>query len=200
MDGRYNSFTRIELNHDDIRTGGLLLSRFQPRVLVQLSPSKLLKDVSLDSYFGQEIDFANARRGTGVTLLAGFTLQPCVHLELRNDASGRRVNVDDATGRSTRLFDAGVERLRATWMFNARSYVRLIGQYIVTKRDTTLYTFAVPKKDALFTSSALFAYKLNWQTVLFAGYGDNRSFDEIENRLAHSGRQAFLKVSYAWQR
>jgi len=85
-------------------------------------------------------------------------------------------------------------------MFNARSYLRVIGQYIVTTRDTSLYTFPVRRKGALLTSSALFAYKLNWQTVLFAGYGDDRSFEEVENRLAHSGRQVFLKVSYAWQR
>jgi hypothetical protein len=200
MDGRYNSFTRIELNHDDIRTGGVLLSRFQPRVLVQVAPGKLLNYLSLDSYFGQEIDFANARRGTGVTLIGSMTVLPCAHLELKNDASGRRVNVNDASGQSTRLFDAGVERLRATWMFNARSYVRLIGQYIVTTRDTTLYAPGTSRKDALFTSSALFAYKLNWQTVLFAGYGDDRTYEDLENRLAHSGRHAFLKVSYAWQR
>jgi hypothetical protein len=85
-------------------------------------------------------------------------------------------------------------------MFNARSYLRVIGQYIVTTRDTALYTVAEPPKEQDLTSSALFAYKLNWQTVLFAGYGDDRSFDEIENHLAHSGRQVFLKVSYAWQR
>ncbi len=199
-DGKWSSFTRVELNSDQIRTQGQLFTRFQPRVQLQVSPGRLFNLLTLDSYFGQEIDFANARRGTGLTLLFGATINPNAHLELRDDASGRWVNVDDGTGVSRRLFNAGVERLRATWMFNARSYVRLIGQYIVTTRDTTLYTFAVPRKSALFTSSALFAYKLNWQTVLFAGYGDDRLYDDLENRLAHAGRHLFLKVSYAWQR
>jgi hypothetical protein len=202
MDGKFGSFTRIELNHDAYRTGGVLLSRFQPRVLVQVAPGKLVNYLSLDSYFGQEIDFDNARRGTGLTLIGSLTVLPCPHLELRNDASGRWLNVPTAPsgGPGGRLFNSGVERLRATWMFNARSYLRVIGQYVVTTRDTSLYTFAERRKDALLTSSALFAYKLNWQTVLFAGYGDDRSFNVLDSRLAHSGRQVFLKVSYAWQR
>jgi len=199
-DGRWSSFTRVELNSDQIRTQGKLFTRFQPRVQLQVSPGRLFNLITLDSYFGQEIDFANARRGTGLTLLAGATILPTPHLELRNDASGRWLDVDATPGRSQRLFNAGVERLRATYMFNARTYLRLIGQYVVTTRDTALYTFAVPRKSAEFTSSALFAYKLNWQTVLFAGYGDDRKFDEVVDRLSDSGRQLFLKVSYAWQR
>ena len=46
----------------------------------------------------------------------------------------------------------------------------------------------------------LFAYKLNWQTVLFVGYGDQRTFAESTDHLEKSGRQAFAKVSYALQR
>jgi hypothetical protein len=44
----------------------------------------------------------------------------------------------------------------------------------------------------------LFAYKLNWQSVLFLGYGDNRALDENED-LQRAGRQIFLKLSYAFQ-
>src|SRR5262249_9007266 len=123
----------------------------------------------------------------------------CAHLELKNDLSGRWLNTDVGAG-SQRFLSDDIGRIRATWMFNARSYLRLIGQYEVTTRDTALYTRPVPHKEALFTSSALFAYKLNWQTVPFAGYGDDRTFDELENRMAHSGRHVFLKVSYAWQK
>ncbi len=64
----------------------------------------------------------------------------------------------------------------------------------------SLYTFAVPAKSERFSSSALFAYKLNWQTVLYAGYGDEREFTDVTARLEPSARQAFAKLSYAWQR
>jgi hypothetical protein len=78
--------------------------------------------------------------------------------------------------------------------------VRLIGQYVQTRRDTSLYTFPVAAKDAGLTLSGLFAYKLNWQTVLYLGYGDDRAFAESTDQLERSGRQAFAKVSYALQR
>jgi len=85
-------------------------------------------------------------------------------------------------------------------MFNARCFLRLIGQYVVTRRDVTLYTFTISPKDESFNSSALFAYKLNWQTVLYTGYGDDRTFTDVTGRLEPASRQVFAKLSYAWQR
>jgi hypothetical protein len=200
MDGKWNSFLRVELNHDEIRVGNELLSRFRPRVYLESSPGRVFNLFSIDSYFGQEIDFANAREGTGTTLAGSLSLRPNDHLELRANASRRWLNVDADSGRSGRLFLAEVERLRATWSFDARSFLRVIGQYVQTKRDPLLYTLTVGKKDADLSLSVLFAYKLNWQTVLYAGYGDNRAFAESTGDLEESGRQAFAKISYAWQR
>jgi hypothetical protein len=77
--------------------------------------------------------------------------------------------------------------------------IRLIGQYVETTRDPTLWTFPVLAKDGGFAGSALFSYKLNWQTVLFLGYGDNRTLEE-NGALTRADRQFFLKVSYAFQR
>jgi len=47
--------------------------------------------------------------------------------------------------------------------------------------------------------SVLYAYRLNWQSVLFVGYGDDRILSE-RNRLLKTDRQLFFKVSYAFQR
>ena len=198
-DGRWNSFTRVELNQDDILVGNEVLSRFRPRFYTQISPSRLFNQIVLDAYFGDEIDFANAREGKGTTLATTLTLRPTAHLELRNDASGRWLHVDAGNGQEGELFHAGVERLRATYSFTSRSFVRLIGQYVLTQRDTSLYTFPVASKDAGFGGSALFAYKVNWQTVFYAGYGDNRTFLEVMDKLEPSARQLFAKISYAWQ-
>ncbi len=199
MDARLSSFFRVDLNADAVRVGDALLRRFRPRIQLQASPGRVLNSLSLDAYVGEEIDFDNAREGNGLTLAGTFTLRPGPHLELSNRTSGRWLNVDAGAGRSGRLFRAGIERLRATYMFNSRCFLRLIGQYIVTKRDVSLYTFAVPEKSASFSSSALFAYKLNWQTVLYAGYGDDRLYADPTGRLEPVARQAFAKVSYAWQ-
>ncbi len=198
MDGRWNSFFRVELNRDDIRVGEVALKRFRPRLYLEASPGRVLNVLSIDAYVGDEIDFDNAREGSGTTLSASATVRPSHHLELRVDASRRWLEVDAEEG-SGRLFTARVERMRVTWSFNARSFVRVIGQYVQTKRDSSLYTFPVAPKDAAFSSSVLFAYKLNWQTLLYAGYGDDRVFDDASRKLEDSGRQAFAKLSYAWQ-
>ncbi len=199
FDGKMNSQGRAEFNHDDILVGGQVLHRFRPRLYFQSSPGSIVNLWSIDAYVGQEIDFDNAREGTGTTLIGLLMLRPNKHLELRNDASARWLNVEAESGHSGRLFLTQVERLRATWSFNARTFVRGIGQYQVTSRDASLYTFGVNPKSAHFDASALFAYKLNWQTVLYAGYGDNRTWSDLSGRLEHSGRQAFAKISYALQ-
>ena len=200
MDGRWNSFLRFELNRDDVKVGNQIFSRFRPYFTIQSSPGRILNSIAVETYLGDEIDFANAREGSGATVIGSVTVRPNNHLELRGNASGRWLHVEDSALGSGRLFLAQVERLRASYSFNARMFVRLIGQYVETTRDTSLYSFPVAAKNASFSSSALFAYKLNWQTVLYLGYGDNRDFAEVTDRLEPSGRQAFAKVSYALQK
>ena len=204
MDGRWNSFIRVEVNEDAFRVGEVFLRRFRPRLHLESSPGRFLNYFSIDALFGQEIDFTNAREGTGTSVTANTFLRPNEHLELRFDAGRRQLDVDAEGGRSGTLFTAQVERVRATWAFDARSFVRVIGQYERTSSDTSLYTpenapFFAPK-DADFTLSALFAFKLNWQTVFYLGYGDQRVFAESTDRLEPDSRQVFAKVSYAWQR
>ena len=199
MDGGFNSFLRVELNQDGIRVGNEVLNRLRPRVVVESSPSRMVNNISITTDFGQEIDFANGREGNGVSITSGVSVRPSDHLELRANLSRRWLDVDAAGGLSGRLFTAQVERLRATWTFNSRSFMRVIGQYVETRRDPALYTFTVFPKSAGFSGSALFAYKLNWQTVLFAGVLSDHTLDRETDHLDQAGRQLFTKVSYAWQ-
>jgi hypothetical protein len=155
--------------------------------------------VSLEAFFGDEIDFANAREATGVTLNGSFSLRPSDRLELRANASRRWIDVDADTARG-RLFTAEVERLRATYAFSSRAFLRLIGQYVQTRRRPELFTFPIDEKSAGLSGSALFAYKLNWQTVLYVGIGNEYEFSPVTGDLENSGMQWFSKVSYAIQR
>jgi hypothetical protein len=70
---------------------------------------------------------------------------------------------------------------------------------VSTHRDPSLYTQEVAAKSGDFSGSALFSYRLNWQTAFYVGYGDERSLDEQE-QLARTQRQLFVKLSYAFQR
>ena len=80
-------------------------------------------------------------------------------------------------------------------------FFRVIGQWVETTRDPALWTFPVLEKEGEFSGSALFSYQLNWQTVLYLGYGDNRALFEGTNlRYQPNDRQFLLKVSYAFQK
>ena len=199
MDGIWSSFTRIRWAHDKVRSGDQTFDRDQLVYQIQFSPSRRISYFSLQGFLGQEVDFANSRRGDGGNVTARSTVRPTDHLEFRFDGGWRWLNVTAEDGRSGRLFTAQFERLRATYTFTARSFARLIGQYVRTSRDPSLYKTSVTALDGSFTGSALFAYKLNWQSVLFVGYGDNRTLLE-DDHLAKADRQFFLKLSYAFQK
>jgi hypothetical protein len=198
-DGKWSSFTQIQLNWDKIRAGNELIPRFRPRLEIDASPSRAFGNLQFIGYFVDEIDFDNARPGKGTNLSLSGTWRPDDHTNFTVTGSTRWLNVDDSTLGSGRLFKADLGRVRGTYMFNARTFVRLIGQYLKTVRDPSLYTFSVNPKSEGLSLSGLFAYKLNWQTVFYAGYGDDSAYSNTTTEMERARQQAFLKVSYAWQ-
>ena len=198
MDGVLSSFTRVRWAHDKVRANDKTFDREQLLYTIQLTPSRTFSLVSLSGFLGQDVDFANSRRGNGANITATIGVRPTDHLELRFNGGWQWLDVTAENGARGRLFLAQFERLRATYTFTARCFLRVIGQYVRTERDPSLYTFTVTKRDGSLTASALFAYKLNWQTVLFLGYGDNRALTE-DAQLQRTSRQFFLKLSYAFQ-
>ena len=198
LDALLNSFVRVELHFDEVLAVERTFERQRIRPTIQVRPGGVLSEVFLRATFGDEVDFANDRLGDGATVELSLDIRPSDHLELEIDANRRWLDVVDEAGLAGRLFTADVQRLRATYTFNARSWLRLIGQWVETERDPRLYVDEVDALSRSFGGSAVFAYKLNWQTVLFVGYGDNRELDSLE-RLQPADRQLFLKLSYAFQ-
>jgi hypothetical protein len=198
MDALGSSFIRIRMGFDKVRAGAHTFDRTQLIYHADGSPSRIFNRVGIDGFFGKLVDFDNARPATGGSITAFATVRPTDHVELRFDGGRRYLDVDAENGHSGRLFTASVARLRTQYTFNARAFLRVIGQYVETRRDPSLYTFAVARKNGDFSGSVLLAYKLNWQSVLFVGYGDDRTISE-EDRLEKARKQFFLKLSYAFQ-
>ncbi|MFI5183407.1 MAG: DUF5916 domain-containing protein [Vicinamibacteria bacterium] len=199
MDGRWNFHARLRMAPDDVRAGDKLLPRRLLYYDVIVSPSRVLTGIEVMGTLGQDVDFENVRTARGVNVNLRFTVRPTNHLELAFTGARRWLNVDVPPAEGARLFTAVVERLRATYTLSSRVFLRAIGQYVKTERDPSLYVSAVNRKDADFTGSFLFAYKLNWQTVMFLGYGDDRELD-LNEKLQKLDRQFFVKLSYAFQR
>jgi hypothetical protein len=198
MDALFNSFIRLRVGFDKVRAGANTFDRTQLIYEIEASPSRVFNRFGINGRIGDEVDFSNSRPGTGWSLNGFAVVRPTDHLELRFDGSRRYLDVDVEDGRSGRLFTATVARLRTQYTFNARAFVRAIGQYVSTKRDPSLYLSEVDSKEGDFSGSILLAYKLNWQSVLFLGYGDTRTLSD-DDKLEKAGRQIFLKLSYAFQ-
>jgi hypothetical protein len=107
--------------------------------------------------------------------------------------------VDAPEGGSRRLFLARVSRVKGTYTFTSRLFARGIAQYVATTRDPSLYSAPVAVRSGDLSGSALLAYKLNWQSVMFVGYGDDRELSDT-SRLEPRDRQFFVKLSHAFQR
>jgi hypothetical protein len=199
VDAKLNSFIRMEFAYHELRGIEKVHERWQLRPQIEVRPGKVFSFFSLSGRVGQEVDFDNDRRGTGMTLFTRADVRPTDQLLLTLNADRRFLDVPDSNGEESRLFTADVLRLRANYTFSARSWLRLIGQYVSTERDPALYTFPVREESGTFSSSAVFAYKLNWQTVLFLGLADNQLYEPVTDGLEAADRSVFVKVSYAFQ-
>lgn len=195
MDGRWNSFMQFSVSTNEVEAGKGPIERTRFFYTLQANPGRVVNRLELTGWVGEEIDFANSRPGDGARIAFNATIRPTDHLELVANTEWRWLDVEQGQ----RLFDAEVERLKATYTFNSRSYLRVIGQHVRTDRNPELYDFPVEAHSGNLDFSALFAYKLNWQTVFFIGYGDQSALTEAEE-FEPSSRSAFLKVSYAFQR
>jgi hypothetical protein len=193
IQGAKNLQAFVGVRSDRIETGSGLLDQTYGNWFIQFDPPRRFTRIRFTGEAGQRIDFANNRVGHGASLGVGTTLRPMDKVTF--DLNLNREWLDVTGGR---LYTASVERLKTTYSFSAKSLVRIIGQYISTDRNPTRYTFPVRAHSGSFLGSILYSYKLNWQTVLFVGYGDDRLLT-TSNDLAKLDRTVFMKISYAIQ-
>ena len=200
VNGRYNLNMEIDYNwKQKDRIDDTVLEATNVAYFLQIDPSRRISRLTFQGFFGEHPDVANVRVGRGGEIEADATLKPTDHLELDFNSDRQWLDVT-SDGRHGRLFTAQIERLKATYNFTARTFLRVIGQYLDVRTDPTLYLVeGVPERSGGFDGSVLFSYKLNWQTVFFLGYGDSRVLDS-NGDLLRTDRQFFLKVSYAFQR
>ena len=179
---------------EQVRVGGKLLEQTYGTFFAQIDPNRRFTRIIVQGRLGDSIDFENQRVGRGATLGVSGIVRPTDRLELALDT-----NREWLDARGSRVYLAQVERLKTTYSFSAKSLLRVVGQYVSTTRDPSQYIRFVDPHEGGFTGSVLYSYKINWQTVLFAGYGDDRVLT-ADNRLLQQDRSLFVKVSYAIQR
>ena len=198
FDSILDSFVRFDFAFDEVRCGERLIRRRQIRPTIRFTPSRFVPLVQIEGVVGDEVDWSGRRPAEGTTIKLTTEFRPTDHTLLALDLDRRWLDVVGDDRARGRLLTADVARLRATYSFSVRSWLRLVAQWVETNCDEALYKSSVDARTGDLSGSLTFAYKLNWQTVLFIGYADGRTLDDADV-LQEAGREAFLKVSYAFQ-
>jgi hypothetical protein len=144
---------------------------------------------------GEQIDFANSRLADQRNYRPVIDWNATRHLLVRL----RHTSDHLSTKEGATIYDAKLTDLRLTWQFNVRSFVRVTLQSQDIERNVSQYVNPLtdPRTETL-GSQLLYSYKLNPQTVLFAGYSDSQLDDLNTGNLEMTGRTLFFKLSYAW--
>ena len=153
-------------------------------------------NVTMQLNRGEQIDYTNSRLADQRRVQPQVDWNATRHLLVRLRYTSDRLSAKDGPT----VFDAKLVDLRLTWQFNVRSFVRLTLQDQDVERNVDLYANRLltdPSTSSLATQ-LLYSYKLNPQTVLFAGYSDNSLEDDTTRELEKLGRTLFFKLSYAW--
>lgn len=151
----------------------------------------------LNGTLGDQIDFANTQLGQRFRIAGGLRWNLGIRTKIDGDYS-----YDDLDVAGGRLFSAQITQLRVVYQLNIRTFVRAILQYTDISRDPSLYLHQTvgPQSERLFPQ-LLFSYKLNPQTVFFAGYsgsGRGGEIDGVDVGLTEADRTFFVKIGYAW--
>jgi hypothetical protein len=204
LDGKLASNARLSYKWERVLVGDRVIARPHVDLHLQLTPGLRVATIALDGFVGDDVDLADGRRGHGGELTLSLVVRPTDHLELAGVFARKWLDVPAGAGREGepggRLLAAAVRRIRATYTFTPRTFVRLIGQQATVDPRLALYRDPAnaPAKEDDRTLSALFAYKLNWQTVFYLGYGGETALSDL-GLLRPAARAVFLKISYAYQ-
>ncbi|MEI4549646.1 carbohydrate binding family 9 domain-containing protein [Pseudoalteromonas spongiae] len=148
---------------------------------------------SLYANTGNHIDLANNRLGDKTRIRPVLNMNLNRHIELRLRHTYEAMDVD-----GTDLFTANLTDARLSYQFNNRSFVRLAVIYRDIERNPNNYIDDVTAHYKGFSTQLLYSYKVNPQTVFFAGYSDNGYQDDDLSKIEKTDRSVFMKMSYAW--
>jgi hypothetical protein len=145
----------------------------------------------LFTQLGDNVDVDNTRKGRIVAVQPAAELRLGRHLNLNLSYLDQKLAVTGG-----QLYDAQLTQARLVYQFDVRTFVRAIFQYTNIGRNPALYLAPVDRRDRNLFTQLLFSYKINPQTVLFAGYADTRLGVDLIH-LTQTDRTFFVKLGYA---
>ncbi|WP_168204254.1 carbohydrate binding family 9 domain-containing protein [Aliikangiella coralliicola] len=158
-----------------------------------LKPVEGLK-IGSEFEWQDEVDVSNERLGESFRISPDVTWQFNRHWTSRLEYTILDFDVPDGD-----LFDAKVLNFRLTYQIDVRSLLRFTVQGLDIKRTPGLYLDDVDAREKSLNTQLLYSYKINPQTLFFAGYSDQGYQDDDLDSIKKTGRSLFMKFSYAWQ-
>ena len=135
--------------------------------------------------WGDRIDYQNGELGRQLTITPEIDWQ--INQNWKTELDMQQVRFDD---QGERQFTADVTNLRIAYQMDIRSFLRFTFQQ---------YSLETSTKTTTRSSQLLYSYKINPQTLFFAGYSDAGFRDANLSDIRQTGRSVFMKFSYAWQ-
>jgi hypothetical protein len=182
----------VGVGHNRKLYNGQMFDLVDTRWNLEMRPSRVI-GFRMPGRYGYDVDLANTRRATLLTLQPSLDARLGRHLNLTLSHSLRTLS----TG-GDQILEAGLTQAQVGYHFTSRTMVRAILQYQDIDRNPGLHVAPVKSESQSFFSQFLFSYRVNPQTLLFLGYSDNH-LGEDGATVVRTGRTLFLKLGYAWQ-
>jgi len=153
-------------------------------------------DLQLGTYmnFGQQLDLRASRTGRRAMVGQWGNINVGRGATLQWDVSRQRLRRDGGTA-----FEASIADLRLGWQLDARQRLRMTVQGSEVTRDQALYARPVNQVARDWGAQAVYSYKVNPRTALYAGTSYGAFLDDDNRELFGNTRSVFLKLSYGWQ-
>lgn len=149
--------------------------------------------LGVETETGKKLDFRNNRTGRGVQIEPEIRWNVDEHLLVSLNHTYRSLSADGAE-----VFTANMTDLRLAYQFSVRSALRLALIYSAIEHNPDNNRTPVKTRNRELGSQLLYSYKINPQTLIYAGYSDAALSDDEQEDLTVYQRSIFLKLSYAW--
>jgi hypothetical protein len=143
---------------------------------------------------GEMLDLAAAKTGRRTLLEAWGNTDIGRGLTLHWDLTRQWMRRDGGTAFEASLVNAG-----GSWQFDPRQRIRLTLQGSEVLRDQALYAGAVNETARDWAAQAVYSYKVNPRTALYAGASYGAFMDDDNPDLFGNTRSVFMKFTYGWQ-
>ena len=193
---------RIDKSNLDIDGNTTLFTENEYHVFAEVKPiAGLYLNTKLE--FGDAIDFANNRLADRQLVRGTANYNINRHLEVKLRHTFVDLSADNAAIASNNVFRARLTDLRTTYQFNIQSFVRVSLIYSNISRNPDNYLYVDPddidRHSRDLSAEILYGYKINPQTVFYAGYSEHQDSTTTFSDLEKDDKSLFMKVSYAWQ-